>query len=49
VFLVMVLLLIILQPVLANAEERFCLEKYGQAYKDYMDRTPKWFGLPRKQ
>ena len=48
VFLVMVLLLIIMQPVQANAEERFCVEKFGQTYKEYMNGTPKWIGLPGK-
>jgi protein-S-isoprenylcysteine O-methyltransferase Ste14 len=29
-------------------EERMLLEKYGQAYRKYMDRTPRWIGLPKK-
>lgn len=29
-------------------EERMLLEKYGEAYRQYMDRTPRWLGLPRK-
>jgi len=29
------------------AEERFLLEKYGGAYRKYMDRTPRWIGLPK--
>jgi protein-S-isoprenylcysteine O-methyltransferase Ste14 len=28
-------------------EERGCLEKYGEAYRQYMNRTPRWIGLPR--
>jgi protein-S-isoprenylcysteine O-methyltransferase Ste14 len=28
-------------------EERFCLEKYGDAYREYMKRTPRWIGFPR--
>ncbi len=28
-------------------EERFCLEKYGDAYRDYMNRTPRWIGIPK--
>lgn len=28
-------------------EERFCLEKYGDAYREYMNRTPRWIGLPK--
>jgi protein-S-isoprenylcysteine O-methyltransferase Ste14 len=28
-------------------EERFCLEKYGDAYREYMNKTPKWIGIPK--
>jgi protein-S-isoprenylcysteine O-methyltransferase Ste14 len=28
-------------------EEWGCLEKYGEAYRQYMNRTPRWIGLPR--
>jgi len=28
-------------------QERFLLEKYGTAYKEYMNRTPKWIGIPK--
>ena len=28
-------------------EERYCLEKYGDAYREYMKRTPRWIGLPK--
>jgi protein-S-isoprenylcysteine O-methyltransferase Ste14 len=31
----------------AGFEERLCLEKYGDAYREYMDRTPRWLGLPK--
>jgi len=31
----------------AVEEERFCLEKYGEAYREYIDRTPRWLGLPK--
>ena len=30
----------------APVEEHYCLEKYGKEYKDYMDRTPRWIGIP---
>ena len=32
-----------------NTEERFCLEKYGDAYQEYMDKTPKWIGIPKSR
>ena len=31
----------------AGFEERLCLERYGDAYREYMDRTPKWLRLPK--
>lgn len=31
------------------AEERMLLEKHGDAYRHYMDRTPRWIGLPRSE
>jgi protein-S-isoprenylcysteine O-methyltransferase Ste14 len=31
----------------AGSEERMCLEKYGDAYREYMERTPRWIGLPK--
>jgi protein-S-isoprenylcysteine O-methyltransferase Ste14 len=31
----------------ASSEECACLEKYGDAYQKYMERTPRWIGLPK--
>ncbi len=31
----------------APAEERACLAKYGDAYREHMKRTPRWIGLPK--
>ncbi|MFC2065916.1 methyltransferase family protein [Chloroflexota bacterium] len=28
-------------------EERYCLEKYGDAYRKYMSKTPRWIGIPK--
>ena len=33
----------------AVEEERFCLEKYGEAYREYIDKTPRWLGLPKSR
>ena len=32
---------------LAISEEQFCLEQYGDSYRQYMNRTPRWIGIPR--
>ncbi len=29
------------------AEERFLVEKYGVAYREYLNRTPRWIGIPK--
>jgi protein-S-isoprenylcysteine O-methyltransferase Ste14 len=31
----------------AVGEERFCLGKYGDAYREYIDGTPRWIGIPK--
>ena len=31
----------------APPDERFWLAKYGPAYREYLDRTPRWLGIPR--
>ena len=30
-----------------DAEERHCLKHYGDAYREYMNRTPRWIGIPK--
>ncbi|MDI6886276.1 MAG: isoprenylcysteine carboxylmethyltransferase family protein [archaeon] len=37
----------VLSVVHAITEERSCLEKYGDAYREYISRTPRWIGLPK--
>jgi protein-S-isoprenylcysteine O-methyltransferase Ste14 len=46
VFLLFSIVYIILSAVLAIAEERSCLEKFGNAYREYINRTPRWIGIP---
>jgi len=39
---------IILQgKILEKSEERMCLERYGDAYREYMNRTPRWIEIPK--
>ena len=46
-FLLLVVIQIALSVPTVPAEERFCLEKYGDAYHEYMNRTPRWIGIPK--
>ena len=48
-FLLLIAVFIVLQHILIAPEERWCLEKYGNAYREYMDRTPKWIGIPKSE
>ena len=31
----------------ALVEERYCLERYGDTYREYMNGTPRWIGVPK--
>jgi protein-S-isoprenylcysteine O-methyltransferase Ste14 len=31
----------------AKAEEQGCISKYGNTYREYMNKTPRWIGLPK--
>ena len=46
-FLLLSIIFTILNSLRAIYEERFCLEKYGDAYREYMNRTPRWIGIPK--
>ena len=47
IFLLFSILSTTLSFVLAIPEERLCLKKYGNAYREYMNRTPRWVGVPK--
>jgi len=47
VFLLFSIIYTILSFVYAISEERFLLEKYGDAYRAYINRTPRWIGIPK--
>ena len=33
----------------ASSEERLCLKKYGDVYREYMNRTPRYLGIPKRR
>lgn len=46
-FLLIVIILAISLLITVPAEEQYCLKTYGKEYQDYMQRTPRWIGLPK--
>jgi protein-S-isoprenylcysteine O-methyltransferase Ste14 len=32
---------------LMKVEERECVERFGNAYQEYMNKTPRWIGIPK--
>jgi len=47
VFLLFTVLLVVEVSLSVIHEERYCLEKYGDAYHRYMNKTPRWIGIPK--
>ena len=47
-FLLFTIVYTILSIICVSPEERFCLEKYGDVYREYMNKTPRWIGVPKK-
>ena len=37
------------RPFFVKVEEAQCLGHYGAAYREYMNRTPRWLGIPKSQ
>ena len=44
-FMLLVILIMVLQYLCVASEERWCLEEYGDVYRAYMKRTPRWIGI----
>jgi protein-S-isoprenylcysteine O-methyltransferase Ste14 len=47
VFLLLTVVIMIVQTYQVIAEERGCLETYGVEYREYLNRTPRWIGIPK--
>lgn len=47
VFLLFSIVYIILSAILEITEERSCLEKFGTAYRKYLNKTPRWLGITK--
>jgi protein-S-isoprenylcysteine O-methyltransferase Ste14 len=46
-YLLLSIIVIILYTIYLVAEERGCCERYGDTYREYMNRTPRWVGIPK--
>ena len=49
VFLLVFVVQLVSIRIAAVGEERYCLEKYGDAYREYIDGTSRWLGLPKSK
>ena len=48
IFLLVTIMWAVLLSISVKDEERYCLEKYGETYRDYMNSTPRWIGIPEQ-
>jgi protein-S-isoprenylcysteine O-methyltransferase Ste14 len=46
-YLLLTLVLMILLNANLSAEERYCLYRYGDTYREYINRTPRWIGISK--
>ena len=49
VFLLLSVVIMVLMGSQVVAEERGCLEIHGDEYQEYMNRTPRWIGIPKSR
>ena len=47
VFLMLTVIMGIFHLIYAPAEEKHLLKRYGKDYEEYMNRTPRWIGIPK--
>ncbi len=46
-FLLITVITVFLQQYQMIQEEKYCLKKFGNDYREYMGRTPRWFGIAK--
>jgi protein-S-isoprenylcysteine O-methyltransferase Ste14 len=46
-YLLLTVVLMILLNANLSAEERYCLYRFGDDYRKYKNRTPRWIGIPK--
>jgi len=48
-YILLTVVLMILLNANSSAEERYCLYRYGDNYRKYMNSTPRWIGIPKSK
>jgi len=48
-YLLLAVVLAILLNANLSAEERYCLYRFGDYYRNYKNRTPRWIGIPKSE
>lgn len=49
VFVLCAVVFMVIMQRLVVFEEAMCLGEFGRAYREYMDRTPRWIGIPKSR
>ena len=49
IFLILTVIVQSFHMIYAPAEEKYCLERYGKDYLEYMNKTPRWIGIPKSK
>ncbi len=49
IFLLVSIISFIMNYIAVISEERECLVKYGDSYREYIDRIPRWIGKPKSK
>lgn len=47
IYLLLSVVLIVLTILFIGVEERVTVDKFGETYQEYMNRTPRWLGIPK--
>lgn len=46
-YLLLLFILMVLTHFMVAIEERSCIAKFGDTYREYINRTPRWIGVPK--
>ena len=46
-YLLLTVVLAIILNAVSPSEERYCFYRFGNDYREYMNKTPRWIGIPK--